>query len=43
MRDIGEYLMGYYNRVRLQSYNDYVTPKKREDLWQPPKPVSKNT
>jgi len=42
-QDVGEYLMGYYNRERVHSYNDYVTPEMQENLWQPPKLVSKNT
>ena len=42
-QDVGEYLMGYYNRERVHSYNGYVTPERQENQWQPPKPVSKIT
>lgn len=42
-QDIGDYLMGYYNRERLHSYNDYITPERQEHLWKQPKPVSQNT
>lgn len=41
--DVGEYLMGYYNRERVHSYNDSVTPEMQEHQWHPPKQVSKNT
>jgi len=41
--DVGEYLMGYYNRERVHSYNKYVTPEMQEHRWQSPKPVSINT
>ncbi len=43
IHDVGEYLMGYYNRERVHSYNEYVTPEMQENRWQPPKPVSKIT
>lgn len=43
IHDVGEYLMGYYNRKRVHSYNNYVTPEMQEYRWQPPKPVSINT
>lgn len=43
IQDVGEYLMGYYNRERVHSYNNYVTPEMQESRWQPPKPVSINT
>lgn len=42
-QDVGEYLMSYYNRERVHSYNLYVTPEMQEKQWQPPKLVSKNT
>ena len=41
--DVGEYLMGYYNRERVHSYNKYFTPEMQEHRWQSPKPVSINT
>jgi putative transposase len=42
-KDVGEYLMGYYNRERVHSYNGYVTPERQESQYQPPNGVSKNT
>lgn len=42
-QDVAAYLMGYYNRERVHSYNGYVTPEKQESQWQPPNEVSKNT
>ncbi len=35
--------MGYYNRERVHSYNDYATPEMQERRWQQPKLVSINT
>lgn len=29
-QDVGEYLMGYYNRERVHSDNGYVTPEMQE-------------
>jgi len=43
IHDVGEYLMGYSNRERVHSYNEYVTPERQEHRWQPPKPVSIKT
>lgn len=42
-QDVGEYLMEYYNRERVHSYNGYVTQEKQESLWQLPNGVSQNT
>lgn len=42
-QDVGEYLMGYYNRERVHSYNGYITPEMQENQWQPPNEVSEIT